>query len=57
MRYAEPINGSLNNIAGLYNNKFNILGMMPHPERAIDNQTGTDDGIKLFQSMFKSMSL
>jgi len=57
MRYAEPINGSLNNIAGLYNDEFNILGMMPHPERAIDNQTGTDDGIKLFQSMFKSMSL
>jgi len=57
MRYAEPINGSLNNIAGLYNDKFNILGMMPHPERAIDTQTGTDDGIKLFQSMFKSMSL
>jgi phosphoribosylformylglycinamidine synthase I len=57
MRYAEPINGSLNNIAGLYNNKFNILGMMPHPERAIDTQTGTDDGIRLFQSMFKSMSL
>ena len=57
MRYAEPINGSLNNIAGLYNDKFNILGMMPHPERAIDIQTGTDDGIRLFQSMFKSMSL
>jgi len=57
MRYAEPINGSLNNIAGLYNDKFNILGMMPHPERAIDTQTGTDDGIRLFQSMFKSMSL
>ena len=57
MRYAEPINGSLNNMAGLYNNKFKILGMMPHPERAIDNQTGTDDGTKLFQSMFKSMSL
>jgi phosphoribosylformylglycinamidine synthase len=57
MRYAEPINGSLNNIAGLYNNSFNILGMMPHPERAIDNQTGSNDGIKLFQSMLKSMSL
>ena len=40
LRYLNPINGSLNNIAGLYNKNLNILGLMPHPERAVDIKTG-----------------
>ena len=50
LRYLEPINGSLNNIAGLYNKDLNILGLMPHPERAVDKKTGTNDGSRIFES-------
>jgi phosphoribosylformylglycinamidine synthase subunit PurQ / glutaminase len=45
-------NGSLDNIAGIYNLKRNILGMMPHPERMIDEITGNKDGVNLFSSLF-----
>ena len=45
-------NGSLDNIAGIYNLKRNILGMMPHPERMIDEMTGNKDGVNLFSSLF-----
>tara|TARA_B100001564_G_C20667143_1_gene684371 strand:+ start:1045 stop:1722 length:678 start_codon:yes stop_codon:yes gene_type:complete len=44
-------NGSINNIAGILNNKKNILGMMPHPERMIDNLISNSDGIELFTSI------
>ena len=44
-------NGSLNNIAGILNSKKNILGMMPHPERMIDNLISNSDGIELFTSI------
>jgi phosphoribosylformylglycinamidine synthase I len=44
-------NGSLNNIAGVFNNKKNILGMMPHPERMIDKIISDDDGANLFLSL------
>ena len=44
-------NGSLNNIAGILNNKKNILGMMPHPERMIDNLVSNTNGIELFTSI------
>jgi len=44
-------NGSLNNIAGILNDKKNILGMMPHPERMIDNLISNSDGIELFTSI------
>ena len=47
---ANP-NGSLNNIAGLFNEKKNILGMMPHPERMIDEIISNDDGVNLFNSL------
>ena len=46
-------NGSLNNIAGILNKEKNILGMMPHPERMIDNIVSNDDGIALFSSLLK----
>ncbi|MDC3152570.1 phosphoribosylformylglycinamidine synthase subunit PurQ [Pelagibacteraceae bacterium] len=44
-------NGSLNNIAGILNDKKNILGMMPHPERMVDNLISNSDGIELFTSI------
>ena len=44
-------NGSLNNIAGILNNKKNILGMMPHPERMVDNLISNSDGVELFTSI------
>ena len=44
-------NGSLENIAGILNSKKNILGMMPHPERMIDEITSNKDGINLFSSL------
>ena len=47
-------NGSLNNIAGILNDKKNILGMMPHPERLIDPILSGDDGSILFTSLLKS---
>ena len=47
---ANP-NGSLENIAGIYNQKKNILGMMPHPERMVDEIISNKDGINLFSSL------
>ena len=44
-------NGSLNNIAGITNERGNILGMMPHPERASDSNLGLTDGLKLFEGI------
>jgi phosphoribosylformylglycinamidine synthase I len=44
-------NGSLNNIAGIFNDKKNILGMMPHPERMVDQITSNDNGVNLFSSL------
>ena len=44
-------NGSLENIAGIFNNKKNILGMMPHPERMIDEIISNKDGVNLFSSL------
>tara|TARA_B100001121_G_C18665519_1_gene611121 strand:+ start:359 stop:1036 length:678 start_codon:yes stop_codon:yes gene_type:complete len=44
-------NGSLENIAGIYNSKKNILGMMPHPERMVDKLISNTDGVNLFSSL------
>ncbi len=44
-------NGSLNNIAGICNKTKNVLGMMPHPERAADPLLGNTDGLHLFKSL------
>ncbi len=46
-------NGSVNNIAGIFNKEKNILGMMPHPERMIDKLISNDDGINLFSSLLR----
>jgi phosphoribosylformylglycinamidine synthase len=44
-------NGSMNHIAGLYSEKFNVLGLMPHPENLIDPLVGGTDGLALFESL------
>jgi len=44
-------NGSLNNIAGIFNNNKNILGLMPHPERMVDKAISNSDGVNLFTSL------
>ena len=46
-------NGSVGDIAGILNEKGNVLGMMPHPERAVEKLLGSDDGLKMFQSIVK----
>lgn len=51
---ANP-NGSTANIAGVFNKQKNILGMMPHPERAVDPLTGSTDGSDLFRSLMQSL--
>ena len=53
-RYAEPVNGSARNIAGVLNDAGNVLGMMPHPERMIEQAQGGTDGRALFESVVKS---
>ncbi|BAB74174.1 phosphoribosylformylglycinamidine synthase subunit PurQ [Anabaena sp. FACHB-709] len=55
-RYAgENPNGSLNNIAGICDRQGNVLGMMPHPERASDPVLGGSDGLKLFQGLLEKV--
>jgi len=52
---ANP-NGSVNNIAGLCNEQRNVVGLMPHPERACELAVGSDDGLVLFESVVKALS-
>ncbi len=55
-RYAgNNPNGSLNNIAGICNQQKNILGMMPHPERAADRKLGSIDGLGLFTGLISML--
>jgi phosphoribosylformylglycinamidine synthase subunit PurQ / glutaminase len=54
-RYAEEVNGSARNIAGVLNEKGNVLGMMPHPERFIEKAQGGIDGRALFESVVWSL--
>lgn len=49
----ENPNGSIANIAGIVNEQGNVLGMMPHPERAVESLLGSADGLKVFQSIVK----
>ena len=65
-RYCEPDggttpkanpNGSINNIAGIINERGNVLGMMPHPERCCDALLGGEDGKFIFQSMIEALSI
>ena len=50
-KYLNNPNGSVADIAGIFNKEKNILGMMPHPERAIDKLTGNIAGLDLFSSL------
>ncbi|MEG0627587.1 MAG: phosphoribosylformylglycinamidine synthase subunit PurQ [Enterococcus sp.] len=50
----ENINGSVENIAGITNKAGNVLGMMPHPERAMETLLGSEDGKKFFASILKN---
>ncbi len=53
LRYApgENFNGSLRDIAGVQNAAGNVFGLMPHPEHAVDELTGSTDGLRIFESM------
>ena len=52
---ASNPNGSLRNIAGIVNIEGNVLGMMPHPERAMESALGSVDGVPLFASILESL--
>ncbi|AIT81562.1 phosphoribosylformylglycinamidine synthase subunit PurQ [Novosphingobium pentaromativorans] len=54
-RYAEDVNGSARQIAGVLNDGGNVLGMMPHPERAIEATHGGTDGRALFESAIRGL--
>jgi phosphoribosylformylglycinamidine synthase len=48
-------NGSIENIAGICNKEKNVYGMMPHPERASDDELGNTDGLLIFESILSSL--
>jgi phosphoribosylformylglycinamidine synthase len=52
---ANP-NGSIDSIAGIVSAEGNVLGLMPHPERAVDPLLGSADGLGIFQSMMVHVS-
>src|SRR5690606_20128674 len=53
-RYAEEVNGAQRRIAGIVNETGNVLGMMPHPERAIEVVQGGSDGRRLFEGLVRT---
>lgn len=53
-RYSNNPNGSVDDIAGIANERGNVVGMMPHPERAVDGLLGSEDGKKMFTSILKA---
>ena len=55
-RYAEEVNGSARNIAGILNAKGNVLGMMPHPERVVEKAHGRQDGRALFEGLLSVLA-
>jgi len=52
--YKNDANGSIKDIAGITNEQGNVLGMMPHPERAVDLLLGSNDGLLLFKSILRN---
>jgi phosphoribosylformylglycinamidine synthase len=52
-RYADEVNGSARGIAGILNEAGNVLGMMPHPERAVEAAHGLGDGRRLFEGLLE----
>lgn len=55
-RYADNPNGSVESIAGILSANKRVLGMMPHPERAVDEGHGGTDGVALFRSLLDQMA-
>jgi phosphoribosylformylglycinamidine synthase subunit PurQ / glutaminase len=55
-RYAADVNGSARNVAGILNDAGNVLGMMPHPERAIEAAHGSTDGRRLFEGLLETVA-
>jgi phosphoribosylformylglycinamidine synthase len=55
-RYTGEVNGSARNIAGILNSAGNVLGMMPHPERALEPAHGNTDGRRLFEGLLEAVS-
>nr|WP_280998540.1 phosphoribosylformylglycinamidine synthase subunit PurQ [Marinitoga aeolica] len=53
--YVDNPNGSIGNIAGIYNEKFNVLGMMPHPERNSLKTLGNGDGLEILLSIRRAL--
>ena len=51
LRYAEPVNGSRNDVAGVVNERGNVMGLMPHPEHAMDPLLGSADGALILSSL------
>ena len=51
---AANLNGSMRSIAGVANDRFNVFGLMPHPEHAVEEMLGGADGLRLFESILKS---
>lgn len=54
-RYRAPVNGSARDIAGIVNDKGNVLGMMPHPERVVEPAHGRTDGLRLFKGLLEAL--
>jgi phosphoribosylformylglycinamidine synthase len=54
-RYAHQTNGSARDIAGIINERGNVLGMMPHPERAVESAHGRTDGRRLFEGLLEAV--
>jgi len=54
-RYAEAVNGSARNIAGVINDAGNVLGLMPHPERVVEKAHGNIDGRRMFEGLLESL--
>jgi phosphoribosylformylglycinamidine synthase subunit PurQ / glutaminase len=53
-RYGEPVNGSRNDVAGVVNEQGNVMGLMPHPEHAVDPLLGSADGALILSSLVES---
>lgn len=53
-KYKENMNGAKGSVAGIINENGNVLGMMPHPERAVEALLGSEDGLALFQSIVRN---
>src|SRR3569623_259520 len=56
LRYAESVNGSARQIAGVLNASGNVLGMLPHPERRIEGAHGGTDGLRLFSGLLETIA-